>query len=153
MNYGCSGHIDLTRIKNFSEKNVRQKIGRVFSLSADARLFCGMADGADKLFFDEAIQKNIPVVAVLPKPVEAYADEHADRDGFLRDLQKAEKVVVSDGYCAATDYILSACQKLLVLWDGKELPFLDENGAPVNLGGTYYAVVTAKRKGLPVLFI
>ena len=152
MNYGCSGHIDLTRIKNLSEKNVRQEIGRVFSLSSDARLFCGMADGADKIFFDEAVGRGIPVVAVLPKPAEEYAEEHADGEAFFADLRLAEEVVTCDGYCETTDYILSRCQELLVLWDGKKLPFVDENGAPVHLGGTYYAVVNAEKKGLPIRF-
>ena len=150
--YGCSGHIDTSRIEGFSEESVRKNLRDLFSACGDARLYCGMADGADKIFFDEAVGRGIPVVAVLPKPAEEYAEEHADKGAFFADLRLAEEVVTCDGSCETTDYILSRCQELLVLWDGKKLPFVDENGAPVHLGGTYYAIVNAEKKGLPIRF-
>lgn len=48
----------------------------------------------------------------------------------------------------ATKSNLDRCDKLIAIWDGKELPLNDENKNPINRGGTYDCIVRAKELGL-----
>ena len=45
---------------------------------------------------------------------------------------------------AASKYIINKCKKMIVLWDGVQTILEDENGKPVNQGGTYHNICIAK---------
>ncbi|MBR1746860.1 MAG: hypothetical protein IJ735_01450 [Clostridia bacterium] len=148
--YGCSGHIDLRRIPDFSERTVREKIRAHFSEGGDGVLYCGMADGADEIFRQEAVRCGIKISAVLPKPKEEFALEHADKDAFFQALAQADRLIECDGYKSCTDYIVAECDELLLLWDGVRTPLEADDGTPINVGGTYYALTVARASEKPI---
>ena len=114
------------------------------------------------------IDLNAPFIvakAVLPAPYEAYI-RTVRRDclaagvpfGEAEELrmrhllaQTAVCKVVADAdafYAAASRYIVEKCQKVIALWDERELPLYDAEGRPVNRGGTYHSICMAQERGL-----
>ena len=151
----CTGHVVFSRIQNFDEGKAREEIRKYFEklvLSYSVVLYTCMADGADMLFAEEAVACGIRTVAVLPKPVAEYAGEHVDKVRWERMFGQATATVETTGYEKASEYLLSHCRELLAVWDGKELPLFDEEGKPINRGGTYDTVRLAKKTGIKIQF-
>ena len=123
------------------------------------------AYGADQLIAECAAELGITTKAVLPAPYEAYI-RTVRRDclaagvpfGEAEELrmrhllaQTAVCKVVADAdafYAAASRYIVEKCQKVIALWDERELPLYDAEGRPVNRGGTYHSICMAQERGL-----
>lgn len=123
------------------------------------------AAGADMLIAECACELGLNTEAVLPMEYEEYIND-VIRDGKTngnplspQDISRLRGLlaqtfaceVVPDpefAYCEASKYLISKCDKLIALWDGKELPLQDKCGAPVNLGGTYHSICLAKERGL-----
>lgn len=144
---GCVGHRDLSRIENFDEQTVRKNIRKYLkALSADKNLvlYCGFAQGSDLIFAEEAYNCNTDVIAVLPCPWEEYIKEHDDKAKFMQLFSQVKQVILRPNvvarYKEVSRYISSKADEMLVLWDGKKIPFEDENNNPINIGGTYYTV-------------
>ena len=121
------------------------------------------AYGADQLVAECAAELGIAVKAVLPMPYEDYiADVRRDarENGILfteedelrmRHLlaQTVTCKVLPDPvhtYGKASAYIVDHCDRMLALWDGKEL-CLNDGVQPVNRGGTYDCIRMAQEKG------
>lgn len=122
------------------------------------------AYGADQLIAECANELGITTKAVIPAEYETYIQavrEDCNNNGHefthsdelkMRHLL-AQTVVCKVApdqkffYLAASEYIISHCQKLIVIWDGKELPLYDENGTPVNRGGTYDCIRLSRQRG------
>ncbi len=123
------------------------------------------ARGADQLIAECAAELGLTLKADLPMPVEEFI-ANVRRDGEengvpftaedelrMRHLlaQTAVCRVIRDErsvYAAASAYIVQKCDKVIALWDGKELPLEDGQGNPVNRGGTYDCICMAQRRGL-----
>lgn len=127
-------------------------------------------NGADWLIVECALELGLTVKADIPLDYEAYirdVKEDALRSGRLftesdelrmRHLlaQAAVCKVIADPvhkYAAASKYILDKCDVLLALWDGKVLDLFDEDGNPVNRGGTYDTIRLAQEAGKTVQII
>lgn len=155
---GCTGHIDLSRIENFNEEDVRAAI-RLYMNSLQekykCKLYSGLGWGADLLFAEEALKCNIELVAVLPCEWSEFAKEHPDGGKkFMQILgQSVEVKTYTKGksYEFVRDTLLENCDELIALWDGVELPLKDENENDINLGGTYDTIRRAYKKNMPVI--
>lgn len=119
------------------------------------------AFGADQLIAECANELGITIKAVLPFPYEEYIakikeDARQYKYRFTEDdeyrmrhllAQTVSCKVVPDPeytYLAASKYIINKCKKMIVLWDGVQTILEDENGKPVNQGGTYHNICIAK---------
>lgn len=151
-NIASTGHINLARIKDFNEAEVRRKIrSRIAELQKDYLVlaYCGCADGADMLFVREVLDCGAGLVAVLPCTAEEFALEHGDGGvEFMRVLAKAKKVLIvrdeKNRYVGVSRTMVQACDELFAIWDGVELPLKDEEGNDINLGGTYDTILRAR---------
>lgn len=123
------------------------------------------AYGADQLAAECAAELGITIKADIPMPYEQYVlDVKTDavKNGIpftkkdelkMRHLlaQTAVCKVISDPvntYAGASAYIVEKCDKLIALWDGKQLDLWDSSGNPINRGGTYDCIKMAEERGL-----
>lgn len=147
---GCTGHIDLSRIKDFEkrEQALRADIRAHFEQlekTYAVTLYSGLANGADTVFAQEALAAGINVVAVLPEDMQAFINEQNDKTVIMRLLHAAsERLLCPNGYVGIMDKIISISDEIVTLWDGVELPLTDKNGRAINRGGTYDVIRTAR---------
>ena len=124
------------------------------------------AYGADQLIAECANELGITTKAVIPAPYEEYIQtvkkdclnsghDFTEEDELRMRHLLAQTVVcktVTDPeffYLAASEYLVKNCSKLIVLWDGKELPLFDEStGKFINRGGTYDCIHMARKRNL-----
>lgn len=152
---GCTGHINLSRIKNFDEREVRERIRahvRNLCNSYAVELYCGLAFGADSLFAEEALSCGAKLHAVLPCSAEEFAAEQPDGgELFMRLIKKAENVTVvkddNQRYLGVSNYIVNQCDGMIAIWDGEKLPLTDAAGNAINNGGTYHTILLAEKAG------
>ncbi|MDE6294301.1 MAG: hypothetical protein K2L88_06760 [Clostridiales bacterium] len=155
---GCTGHIDLSRIKGFDEEQARGEIRaylRKLQNDYDLKLLSGFADGADLLFAEEALNCGLEVIALLPYNWDIYMKEHADNGKkFMQLLGQVREVVIKPHvltkYFNVSRYIVNECDELLALWDGVKLPLKDEKGNDIHVGGTYDTIVATYAQNKPV---
>jgi len=147
---GVTGHRDIPKplwplIKEHVSTEL-QKITKTFS-SLPVEIVCGLAEGADTLVAEVALELGIAVRAVLPMPVSDY-EEDFSKEGLavFRTLINSDRVVVTElpvadpsqlnrdeQYLLLKDYLVRRSNILMSLWDGK----------PVQLpGGTSDVTLT-----------
>jgi len=88
-----------------------------------------LALGADALTFELALEKSIPVAAVLPMPAEDYSHDFPqgpDRNTFYRRLAQCRYIWAPDSapprpecYNMLGDTLVRHADTLIALWDGK----------------------------------
>ena len=145
---------DLSTLSRMVGKVLRQ-LARQHG-STPIVLLSGLAEGAERLAAQVALESGCRLIAVLPLPADVLArDCNSDqsRTEFLSLLQKAENVVVvpyvgknnaentaGPGPCRDQQYaragavLAEHCQILLALWDGAEADS-QEKPTPVCVGG------------------
>ena len=133
---GVTGHRDLVPAEI---PVLKEEVRRFFNTIRETfpelpiLLLDPMADGADQLVAEVAIELDIPVDAVLPMPVDEY---RMDFEGealqrFEQLLAKSEIVELpflkssgeidrDEQYVAVGGYVVAHCHILLTLWDGKD---------------------------------
>ena len=153
---GCTGHRDLTRIPGFSEEQTRREVSRFFQMQeADTERWCGLADGADMLFAEEALKQGLLLVVVLPCKIEEFMQERLDKARFYRLIQQANAVHIKTDtkhrYLGVAYGILDDCDVLCALWDGCETP-LYEGDKEINRGGTYDVIRLAKEASKEIVY-
>lgn len=140
---GVSGHRDLDpadrpRLREAVTDFVQQLKGHL--PDTELRLIVGMAEGADLLVAETALELGVPVEAVLPMPLEHYAADFdvqtlAQLKELLRRPQvrcvelSADTAGASAGphsreqrdamYTNLTDTLIRRSSLLLALWDGR----------------------------------
>ena len=151
LTVGVTGHRDLLPSE---ELGVRTRVKALLERLRDdfpdlqLQLLSPLASGADLLAGDVALELGIPLVAVLPMPLDEYRrdyDRPAERAAFEHQLEAAVKVVELPVLAASADairepghardrqyaqagvFVSNHCQVLLALWDGR---------AGGHLGGT-----------------
>lgn len=152
-----TGHRDLVPAET---PGIRERV-RSFLRTLDdghvpggVRVMSGLAEGADRLVADIALQLGIPVVATLPMPAELYLDDFetpASRAEFERLRAAAAEVFelpVAIGssrdalgrgnpgrarqYAQLGVFLSAHCHILLALWDGKRTDLLGGTGEVVR---------------------
>lgn len=145
---GVTGHRDLVDVElpvlRARIAELLDYLGREFP-GLPLKALSSLAEGADRWFAEAALERGIPLVAVLPMPVAEYEKdfiEPASREQFRQLLARSEVMELApvrglpppdteagrEGrYAGAGVFIASHCQVLVALWDGKP---------PVLRGGT-----------------
>ncbi len=143
--FGCTGHINLDRISGFDEEKARRNLSEFFKNNSDCTLLCGLADGADMLFAEEALAAGLKLHAVLPCDREEFSSEHEDTARYNALIDRAETIIVRPSdprYVGVMNYIIRNCHTMLAFWDGDET----QNGA----GGACDTIMHAIKAGKAV---
>ena len=128
------------------------------------------AYGADQLIAECALELGLTLKADLPMPVEKYIEnvrqdvlshgrEFTEKDELKMRHLLAQTVVcriVEDPkftYAEANKYIVGKCDKLIALWDRREIPLEDYDGRPINRGGTYDCIKMAEAHKKEVIVV
>lgn len=149
-------------------ETLKPQIKKILSeLNKDHRVIVRscLSYGADQLVAECAAELGISIKADIPFPYEDHikdAKRDAEEHGFkfteedelrMRHLMAQAVVcrVVEDHqytYAEANAYVINKCDKLIALWDGKELELHDNRENPINRGGTYDCIRMAEQRGL-----
>lgn len=126
---GVTGHRDIAAE---DEAPLRVAFGRILEqLSrrcphAPLLVLSGLAAGADSLAAEEALAREIPVLAALPMPVDEYEKDFspAELARFRSLLAKCARVTVTsakreNGYVATGRFIAQYSHLLVAFWDGQ----------------------------------
>jgi hypothetical protein len=114
------------------------------------RCVCGLAEGADSILAEAALEENWQLVAVLPFAPDTFAADFAGAalDRYHRLLARAGVVCALDGdresdhaYADIGDQIVEQSDILLTVWNGQRAQ---------GLGGTGDVVRHALQAGVPV---
>jgi hypothetical protein len=146
---GVTGHRDLTE---FSTKQAFESVKRLFAALKErlphtpVRLLTGLAEGADRLAAQAALEAGFNVQAVLPMPAELY-----EKDFSAESLQAFRRLLSQEGvdivelplpegltreqvaqqgsdrdqlYSRLGDYLIERSSLLIALWDGQDSQLL-----------------------------
>lgn len=153
---GVTGHRILAEPAKI-RAGVRRGIQRISETFAGHALtvLSALAEGADRLVAKEVLATpGALLVAVLPVAPADYLTDFASaasRQEFLNLIGRAHEVVElppqsnrNAAYESAGDYVLSHCDVLMAVWDGR---------AAQGRGGTGAAVARAREKQIPLVWI
>jgi hypothetical protein len=122
--------------------------------SVEKAVVSSLAEGADRLAAEWALERGIRLEAVLPMQPEAYLADfptEASRTRFWRLIDAAAPVTVvppqdtrEDAYSTAGDAVVERSDVLLAVWDGRPTR---------GKAGTGEVVATARRSGVPVSWV
>ena len=143
---GITGHRDMT---DESAELASQRVKKFFKTlkeqypSTPVYLISGMADGADRVAAQAALEEEVSVQAVLPMPVEMYRADFTEKSSEELDQILAHRLVETielelpvdvdkevaqkQGpernklYAHLGDYLSRHCSILIALWDGVSL--------------------------------
>lgn len=161
---GGTGH----RYFNGDVTAIKQKIKSILvGYAKDYRVIVRTcyAAGADLLIAECACELGLTTKAAIPMPYEQHiasiADdaENSGKPLPIADILRARHLLAQTAVCKvipdpeftyyeASRYVVDNCDKLIAVWDGKELPLFDSDGKPINRGGTYHCITIAKARGL-----
>lgn len=137
---------------------LRTRIDRVMAGLCQGRavgLATALAEGADRLVAEVALDHGARLVAVLPRPRASYESDFSSarsRRAFRGLLARAAEVVeitgpegdLVAGYAAAGQAVLERSDVLVAIWDGRPAR---------GVGGTAGVVAEARDRGIPVMWI
>ena len=110
---GVTGHKDLFEDeKDLLRASVRAALEdflRAMNVSpGEARILTGLAEGADALVAEVALELGIPLVPVLPMPMEVYCEEFSDPAALEAVVKKVIEASPSEvaGYKAGKTKLL-----------------------------------------------
>ncbi len=125
---GVTGHRDVAAS---DEAPLRAAFGHILERLRETcphtplLVLSGLAAGADAFSAEEALARNIPVIACLPMPVEEYEKDFSPDElvRFRALLQAVSRVVVTsptreNGYVATGRFIAQYSHLLVAFWDG-----------------------------------
>lgn len=129
--------------------SVRTGIRRQLQGDEELEVLSSLAAGADQLFADIALDRGIPVTAVIPgMDYEAHLGDAATRASYRRLLNSCRtrvdlpvEATHEEAYFAAGRWIVDHVDRLVAVWDGQPAR---------GLGGTGDVVAYARRTGVPV---
>ncbi len=146
----------LEQIKHLAEQAATESQG-VYDDDAPAilRAISPLAEGADRIFAEEAIDLGYDLECPLPFDCREYRNDFTDeisKRQFDELLAKAVAVFELDGsrrdepaaYALVGQLVLDQCDILLAIWDGKNAK---------GEGGTAEVVAHAKRRRIPVVWL
>ncbi|MGW0391998.1 hypothetical protein ACWDYJ_14135 [Streptomyces sp. NPDC003042] len=147
---GVSGHRSIpTEVLGHVKQGLRSVLG---AHQGPLEVLSSLADGADQLFADIALECGADLTVVIPSG--DYEETFEDPDalaGYRRLKRRATQEVrmafprsTDEAYYAAGTYIADSCDRLVAVWDG-----LPARGH----GGTGEIVAYARALGKPVTVI
>jgi hypothetical protein len=144
---------EIARVIDRLVESLRKARGQ--NASIRFALITALAEGADQMTAEAALERGFALVAPLPFAVSDYAkdfEKGAVREGFCDFVQRADEVIELPGsrsneesaYEAAGHAVIERTDLLLAVWDG---------GASAGRGGTTEMIVAAARRGIPTVHI
>ena len=119
---------------------IRSCITRVFELNPPTLIISGMALGVDMIFAEMAIERNLPLLAVIPCPNQEcrWPPNSRHRYDKIMSYKKCTRCQVSSNYSTfamqkRNIYMVNHCDLLIGMFDGTK-------------GGTYNCLQYAKTK-------
>ncbi len=161
----ATGHRYFNENRDNLKKQIKKELLK-YSESYRVIVRTSYAYGADQLIAECANELGITTKATLPMPYDEFLKyvwqdavqhgiEYTAADDMKLRLLLAQTVVCKcikgtkdNPFEAAAKYNIGGCDRLIALWDGKELERFDKSGKPINRGGTYDCIFMAKEKGM-----
>ena len=152
---GITGHRKIQNI-NIIEPVIIQVLNQIKeSYPAQYQIISSLAEGSDCLLASLAIQiLHAKLTVSLPLPVHEYLFDFSNEDNkfeFSKLLDTSEKIIQpqlfktrQDAYLAAGEYVVTHCDILVAIWDGRPAQ---------GKGGTEQIVTLARHRNLPVVWI
>ena len=139
MRIAITGHRPK-RLKG-QQKEVKKWLSEQLNKYECTEAISGMAQGADQIFAQAAVEKNIPLICCYPYRKNFFHQEEQ------KILNKAEDIkFISEAYTGNRVYwfrdkhMVDNCDLLLAVWDG------------IKAGGTWLTINYAQKIGKPVIF-
>jgi hypothetical protein len=155
LRIAVTGHrflLDLERVRNGVDEALDYIRARF--PSAKYTVLSSLAEGADRLVAEEALDRGMILVVPMPLAETDYVQdfpEQSSREKFHHLVCRADRVVQlpnqptrAESYQAAAEYMLEICDVVLAVWDG-----LGGQG----VGGTGCTVKRARQRGLPIAWV
>jgi hypothetical protein len=151
------GHLDVserldTPLAAEVSKALDDLSAKARSVGREPKLLTGLAEGADTLVAQIAVEKKWKIEAVLSAPPGVFEKRFPDeprRALFHRLLDQSKETVVGDpaqpsdrDYAAVSQRMLDKADVLLAIWDGRTI---------VKEGGTLDTMQRAKSRGIEVV--
>jgi len=145
----------LRLIAESAEIALRRHEAFFASKPMELTLISALAEGADRMAAEAALEQHLRLTAVLPFDVDIYQadfDDELSRSTYRKLLNRAEKVLVLCGdraeearaYETAGLTIVDNADILLAVWDGNP---------SAGRGGTTELLEAAARSGIPIIHV
>ena len=139
MRIAVTGHRPK-RLKG-QQKEVKKWLSEQLDKYECTEAISGMAQGADQIFAQVAVEKDVPLTCCYPYRKSFFHQEEQ------KILNKAEDIkFISEAYTGnrvywfRDKYMVDNCDLLLAVWDG------------IKSGGTWLTINYAQKIGKPVIF-
>lgn len=160
----CTGHRYFNDDREVLKKQVKE-ILKKYSDDYNVIVMTCYAMGSDWLIAECACELGLTTKAIIPLDYEDYIkdvrkDAEANGIAFTADDEMKMRTLLAQTvvcktiedkkyrYFEASKYLAEKCDKLIALWDGRELPLVDKDDNPINRGGTYHTIKLARDRGL-----
>lgn len=159
-----TGHRYFNDDREVLKKQVKE-ILKKYSDDYNVIVMTCYAMGSDWLIAECACELGLTTKAIIPLDYEDYIkdvrkDAEANGIAFTADDEMKMRTLLAQTvvcktiedkkyrYFEASKYLAEKCDKLIALWDGRELPLVDKDDNPINRGGTYHTIKLARDRGL-----
>ena len=139
MRIAVTGHRPK-RLKG-QQKEVKRWLSEQLNKYECTEAISGMAQGADQIFAQAAIEKNIPLICCYPYRKNFFHQEEQKILNKAKDIKFISEVYTGNRvYWFRDKYMVDNCDLLLAVWDG------------IKAGGTWLTINYAQKIGKPVIF-
>ena len=139
MRIAVTGHRPK-RLKG-QQKEVKKWLSEQLNKYECTEAISGMAQGADQIFAQAAVEKNIPLICCYPYRKNFFHQEEQKILSKAKDIKFISEVYTGNRvYWLRDKYMVDNCDLLLAVWDG------------VEAGGTWLTVDYARRISKPIVY-
>ena len=139
MKIAVTGHRPR-RLKN-QEEDIKKWLSSQLDKYKCTEAISGMAQGADQIFAQVAVNKDIPLICCYPYRKNFFHQEEQRILSKAKDIKFISKTYTGNRvYWFRDKYMVDNCDLLLAVWDG------------VKTGGTWLTVDYARRIGKPIVY-
>ena len=139
MRIAITGHRPK-RLKG-QQKEVKKWLSEQLNKYECTEAISGMAQGADQIFAQAAVEKNIPLICCYPYRKNFFHQEEQKILNKAEDIKFISEVYTGNRvYWFRDKYMVDNCDLLLAVWDG------------IKAGGTWLTINYAQKIGKPVIF-
>ena len=139
MRIAVTGHRPK-RLKG-QQKEVKRWLSEQLNKYKCTEAISGMAQGADQIFAQAAIEKNIPLICCYPYRKNFFHQEEQKILNKAKDIKFISEAYTGNRvYWFRDKYMVDNCDLLLAVWDG------------IEAGGTWLTVNYAQKIGKPIVY-
>ena len=139
MKIALTGHRP-TRLKG-EENSIENWVSEMLMEYKCTEAISGMAQGADQIFAQAAINLNIPLVCCYPYKRKSYHPKELYIMDKAKDVRYiSDEYIGNSVYFKRDKYMVDNCDILLAVWDGEKQ------------GGTWITIDYANKIGKPIIY-